>query len=108
MVDTLGIEELHVHPPVELPATVDVDDEAAGGGGAAHAGSALLAGAAEQVLALRHTLLQPHQTTPDQEHIGDPYKAVFMKPDFSVVRILSRACLHFFGQRTIFYLVGCS
>ena len=83
---------------MKLPATVDVYGKAAARRGAAHTGPALLAATAEQVLALGHPLLQAHQPSADQEHIGDPYKTVFMKPDFSVIRILSRACLHFFSQ----------
>ena len=90
MLDTLGVKVVDIHPPVELATTVHMDNSPAARSGAGHAGPALLAVEAEQVLALSDPLLQPDDAAADEEDVGDPNKAVFVEPDLRCVGVLPR------------------
>ena len=90
MLDTLGVKVVDIHPPVELATTVHMDNSSAARGGAGHAGPALLAVEAEQVLALSDPLLQPDDAAADEEDVWDPNKAVFVEPDLRCVGVLPR------------------
>ena len=97
MLDTLGVKVVDIHPPVELATTVHMDNSSAARSGAGHAGPALLAVEAEQVLALSDPLLEPHDAAADEEDVWDPNKAVFVEPDLRRVGVLPR-CLRRFNR----------
>ena len=89
MLDTLGIEVVNVHPPVELATAVNMHNEPTTWSCATNAGTTLLAAAAEKLLALSDPILKTNDAAANQKDVGNPNETVFVEPDLSGIGILS-------------------
>ena len=89
MVDTLGVEVVNVHPPVELATAVNMHNEPTTWSCAPNAGTTLLAVAAEKLLTLSDPILKTNDAAANQKDVGNPNETVLVEPDLGGVGILS-------------------